>query len=341
MDPQEGVVNGSKKLLFKRLTILPSPVPLFIMTTAAIFTTETIVMLLLSQLPSFSAWVQALIDAVLLILLLFPMLYFFMFRPMKLYIAELINTYRELETEMAERKQVEAALRESEKQLRYLSSQLLAAQERERRRVSKELHEELAQSLAAVKLGLRSNERSWRKKGAEIGEEFEQNLKSIDLAIENTRRLSRELSPSVIEDIGLSVALQRQVNNLIKYCHIEVSLDLIDVDRFFSQKAQMIIYRILQEALSNIEKHSQATHLSVVIHLQDHQVSFSVKDNGKGFDLKQVRMKDDSEKGLGLTTMDEGARMVGGSFDIWSKEGEGTRITLTVPLEKDEPLSAE
>lgn len=194
--------------------------------------------------------------------------------------------------------------------------------------ISKELHEELGQSLAAVKLGLRSIKKNWRRAKPEIREEWEQNMNAIDQAIEDVRRISRALSPSIVEEIGLSAALQRQVSGLMKNSPIKASLDLMNVDHTFSQKSQMIIYRILQEALTNVEEHSEATRVNVAIRQDEGNFLFEVEDNGRGFDTRQPVVQYDIWKGLGFATMKKGAEMVGGTLEIWSEEGKGTRVTL-------------
>jgi len=93
------------------------------------------------------------------------------------------------------------------------------------------------------------------------------------------------------------------------------------------------VYRIVQECLTNVAKHAQATHVSVTIRKQDDLFFFRVEDNGKGFDVKEVLGKDPRTKGLGLAAMYERTRMLKGSLDIWSQEGAGTKITFTVPLD--------
>ena len=234
--------------------------------------------------------------------------------------------------DITERKRAEKALRESEKKLRLLSSHLLMAQETERRRISIELHDELGQALAVLKLQLRSIQRKLRKDQTALREGCESTLKYIDQVIENVRRLSRDLSPTLLEDLGLSAALRWLIDDFAKHFHVKVSLDIADMDNFFSQKAQIIIYRIFQEALTNIAKHAQATQVSVVVKKKDGSVSFSLEDNGKGFDVKQAMMRNSTEKGLGLAAMDERTWMLGGSFDVWSQEGKGTRVSFTIPI---------
>lgn len=318
----------------KPLATSQSPFLLFIITSGTIFIAEMLVMFFLSLLPPLPLWSQAFIDALLLIFLLFPMLYLFMFRPMKLQIKQLFETHDQLLNEITERKQAEAALRQSERQLRYLSSQLITAQEREKRRVARELHEQLGQTLAALKLRLRLIGKFLRKDQSELREEWENNLNDLDQVIADVRDLSRDLSPSILEDLGLSAGLRRLLDNFARNYNLKASFDMAEIDHLFSLENQITIYRIFQESLDNIRKHAQATHLSVAIKQQNGNTIFIVEDDGKGFDVKQALPDDTFEKGLGLATMKERARMLGGSLDIQSQQDKGTRITLTIPREK-------
>jgi PAS domain S-box-containing protein len=232
-----------------------------------------------------------------------------------------------------ERKQAEETLQESEKKLRFLSSHLLTAQERERRRISIELHDELGQALMLLKLKLRSIERNLRTDQTEVRQDCEDTLLYIDQVIKNVRRLSRDLSPSILDDLGLLAAIRWLIDDCTKYYNIKTSLDIEDINNLFSREAQIIIYRIFQESLTNIGKHAQATCVSVVIKKRGGNVSFIVKDDGKGFDVEQVQGRDSTEKGLGLAAMDERARMLGGFFYIRSQDGKGTEITFTIPVD--------
>ena len=236
--------------------------------------------------------------------------------------------------DITEQRNAEKALRESEKQLRHLSSQVLTAQETERRRISKELHDELGGALTAIKLQLSFIEKGLKQDQVTIKEECESISQYIKQVIENVRRLSRDLTPSILEDAGLSAAIRRLISNFNKNNNINMTLDITDIDDLFSQDAQIIIYRILQEALTNIGKHAKAKNVSMAIKKHDDRVSFSIEDDGIGFDVPRAAMVNPDERGLGLTIMDERARMLGGSLELWSEEGKGTRISFHIPLGK-------
>jgi signal transduction histidine kinase len=240
-----------------------------------------------------------------------------------------------LEQKMEEHRQAVEALRESEKQLRYLSSQLLTAQETERTRISRELHDELGQVLITLKLHLASVQRRLRKDQKPLYDEHEHAQKDIEEIIENVRRLSRNLSPHVLENLGLSAALRWIVDDYAKNQKITASIDITDINNFFSEKSRIIIYRIFQEVLTNIQKHASATHISAIITRNNDTISFLIEDNGKGFDVKRVMIKNPTEKGLGLATMEERIRMLGGALDIRSHVGGGTRISFAIPISKE------
>jgi signal transduction histidine kinase len=312
--------------------IVQTPVLLVILIACAIFITEALVMFLLSILPPHAAWIQAFIDALLLIFLLTPPLYFLMYRPMSRQINELIHTYNHLQSEITERKLVEEALRHSERQLQHLSSQLLSSQEKERKWFSTEMHEGLAQDLAASKLGLQLIKEHLKEDQTTLKNECEENLKLISHVIHNVTSLSEELTPFVLKDFGLHKALQGLINHVALRSGMAVSFQCIDLQHLFPQEAEIAVYRIVEEAVINVEKHARATSLTVVIEQQNGVVSFMVEDNGTGFDTKEVLTKDVSEKGLGLVTMEERIRMLGGSLTVWSQKGRGTRITFILPI---------
>jgi signal transduction histidine kinase len=248
---------------------------------------------------------------------------------------ELLLANEKLQQEIEERKRVEQMLRESEQQLRKLSSQLMTAQENERKRISRELHDELGQSLTIIKMRLRFIQENLMNDQTVLREECENSMLYINQVIENMRRLSQDLSPSILEDLGLAAALRCVIGNFTKNSTIQIAQDIADINDLLPQDSQIILYRILQEALTNISKHSVAVQASVVIRSHADRVSFSVEDNGKGFPIEQNAARNATQKGLGLKSMSERVRMLGGSLNVWSQEGKGTRINFSIPIKRE------
>ncbi len=237
-------------------------------------------------------------------------------------------------TDVTELKQTEESLREPEKELRYLSSQLLLAQESERRRISRELHDELGQSLALLKLQVSLAK---KKLPESLRHPCEEQMHAIDQIIENVRRLSRDLRPAALDDLGLSAALQWLIKNFEKNFNIHITVDTPNIDPFFGHDAQIMVYRVFQEALTNVGKHAGAKNISVVIKRQDGQISFAVEDDGKGFDLTKALTRKALDRGLGLSTMEERIRLLKGLLTVWSQEGVSTRISFTIPISNGHP----
>jgi signal transduction histidine kinase len=248
--------------------------------------------------------------------------------------AELTAANELLRVEITEHRQTEEMLKETEKQIRHLSSRLINAQEMERKRISMELHDELGQALNVTKLRIRAIEKGLSEDQRATREECEGLLEYMDHVIEDVRRLSLALSPTILEDLGLTSALRWLISNFTTIQATKVTSDIAEIDQLFPRSHWITIYRVIQEALTNIGKHAQAENVSVVVRRHDDTVIFSVEDDGEGFDLKQASVKDAPEKGLGLATMTERMRMMGGVIELWSRKGEGTRITFSIPVEK-------
>jgi len=234
--------------------------------------------------------------------------------------------------DISEPKNKDRVLRESESRLRLLSSHLLTVQERERKRISLELHDELGQSLTVLKLQIRSIEKKLDDAQTDLKEDCVNILNYLDQIIEDVRRFTRDLGSSVLEDLGLSAALRWLAEDFERHSDINVSLDIEHIDDLFSHEKQIIVYRIFQEAITNIGKHADADHVSIVIMKKGKRLFFQIVDNGKGFDKKQMEKRGSELTGLGLTAMDERAKMLGSRLDIVSRIQRGTRITLNIPI---------
>jgi signal transduction histidine kinase len=233
--------------------------------------------------------------------------------------------------DITERKKAERTVRESENQLRQLSQQLITAQETERKRISRELHDELGQALTVSKLHINYIRNKLDEEQNEVRKECEDAAGYMDEIIENVRRLSRELSPAILEDFGLSAATRWLANNFAKVHGIRFSLDIGDLDLAIPPSAHTMTYRIIQEALTNIVKHADAGAISVTATEREGSVSLSIADDGKGFDLSEITMRGPGERGLGIATMKAHADMLGGTLVISSEAGKGSCIVLTVP----------
>jgi signal transduction histidine kinase len=155
----------------------------------------------------------------------------------------------------------------------------------------------------------------------------------LDDIIDNVRRLSHDLSPSILEDLGLMAALRNLFDGVEKHYQLtSFSADLDDLDPLFSPEACINIYRLFQESLNNIAKHARATRVTVKARLQDLQVAFAIEDQGVGFDVQEVRRPSQKRRGMGLATMEERVKLLGGTFEVDSQIGRGTIISFTLPI---------
>ncbi|MEJ2332802.1 MAG: sensor histidine kinase [Desulfobulbaceae bacterium] len=221
----------------------------------------------------------------------------------------------------------------SQERLHRLSSDLFSVQENERKRIAFELHDELGQSMAALKLQVGSIARRLGDvKPVDLLPVCDEMRSNINQIIENVRRLARDLSPVVLDDLGLQAAIEYLVNNFSKIYNVKIRYQYTDINHLFNEDSQRIIYRILQEALTNIGKHAGAKHVSLVIKEEGHAVRFTVKDDGRGFNVHKTLYTKDAERGMGLAAMSERVRILGGKINIVSRPGIDTTVTFAAPI---------
>jgi PAS domain S-box-containing protein len=245
--------------------------------------------------------------------------------------------YQYIIRDVTKRKEREKTLQESEQQLRFLSSKLLIIQENERQRISKELHDELGHALMILKFQIGSIGSRLSEGKEALRHDCDAVLHYLDTLIENVRRLSWDLSPTVLEQFGLSIAIKNLLQEYGKHYSVQWTLSQVEeINGLFSPLSQINIYRIFQESLTNIARHAQATQVSVGIDRQNNHVAFTIEDNGKGFDPQGVTNGKNQERGVGLAAMQERARLAGGSLRIWSQPGAGTKLTFTIPMDRGE-----
>lgn len=234
------------------------------------------------------------------------------------------------------KKNLESQLRRSQKRLRQLSTYLIGVQENERKRIALELHDEVGQALSFLKLSIGSIAKKLSTDQIELKNECKEISDYILQMVENVRRLSRDLSPRIVEDLGLSSALRWLIENSSQHTNIETSIEMDDINSLIPKEVQVALYRIFQEAITNMVKHAKATRVSITAKKSEAGdiFSFILKDNGVGFDLGEYMGHISIDRGLGLTAMDERAKILGGSLEISSQVGKGTKITLSVPINK-------
>ena len=239
-------------------------------------------------------------------------------------VVEFIESMSSLIGEAVHRFNLEDDLRESENRLHHLSSQLLVAQENERRRIARELHDSIGQSLAATKFILEKKLSQLSKGSPPPGVTLEDVIPMIQNAIEESRRISMDLWPSVLDDLGILSAISwfcRQFGMVYSSISIEKQLDIREDE--VPVPLKVVIYRVLQETLNNIAKHSEAEQVYISLWKQDGKIELTIEDNGIGFDPETSR------KGLGLVSMKERVEFSGGMLAIESDLGSGTTIRAT------------
>ena len=225
----------------------------------------------------------------------------------------------ELRTASAFANRVAVAVDLSERVEREAVRGLLEGQELERRRVARELHDETGQALTSILLGLKHLEE-------QVGEEALAQIRELVVgALEDVRRLAAELRPSALDDFGLEPALERLVNTVSERSGLDVQVS-VALDSPLPPEQETTLYRLVQEALTNVVKHAGAASVSVVVTPTAGGVRTVIEDDGRGFDPGDVR-----EGALGLTGMRERAMLLGGSFEVQSSPGGGTTIVAELP----------
>jgi PAS domain S-box-containing protein len=240
--------------------------------------------------------------------------------------SELSRAAETLRVENIQRRQLEDTLRESEKQVRFFASQCLTAQETERKRVAGELHDSVAASLGAMRF--RIDKIADEMKQRHIALESLQDLGSKVTEINNeVRRIMADLRPSVLDDLGIIAAMNWFCREYQKtYSDISVEKQIEISEQEVPDSLKTPIFRISQEGMNNIAKHSQASLVNLSLRKEDAKILLTIQDNGQGFNLETV------ERGLGLSTMRERAQLSGGSFDLESAIEKGTIVRASWPV---------
>jgi len=243
--------------------------------------------------------------------------------------------YSVQERDMTEWIKAEEALRASQTELRRLAAQHLTIQEAERRRIAADLHDGLGQSLSLLKLGIQE---ALRQLGAGVPrkavESVKQLLPKVAGALDELRRVSMDLRPSSLDDLGLLPTLSWFVREFeIANPNTRIEKDISISEKDVPEPLKIAIFRILQEAVNNAIKHSDADCIRVSLHNED-VFAFTIADDGKGFDADALARRGDARRGLGMQSMKERAELSGGTYTVTSAVGQGTKICASWPAFK-------
>ncbi len=237
--------------------------------------------------------------------------------------------------DITEQKNTELTLRDSESRLHVLSSQLINAQENERKRLAYELHDGIGQWLSAIKFKIENvidvNKASLDSTGMD---ELNDVIGTIRETIEETRRISSDLRPSMLDDLGILTTINWFIRKFEStYKSITVT-KLINIDEDdITDYRKVVIYRVMQEAMNNVAKHSNAKTIEISLEKDSHNIYFNIVDNGTGFDFNDSSMINQTDgSGTGLNSMRERAELTGGEFKIISKIPGGTSIKIVWPI---------
>ncbi|WP_136810314.1 PAS domain-containing sensor histidine kinase [Desulfosediminicola flagellatus] len=232
--------------------------------------------------------------------------------------------------DISERKSTEQALRRSHEQLRNVISHIEMVREEERRGMAREIHDELGQALTCLKMDVHWLTGHLSNEDENIYEKLHIVNQQIDATVHTVQRISSELRPRLLDDLGLSAAIEWQAGRLRDRLGITIEIISEPENINLSEACSITIFRIFQEALTNIARHAEATRVEIVLNQNEGQVTLTVSDNGKGISRGAMS----NANSLGLLGMHERACLLDGLLEIQSEPGQGTTVLLNIPYQK-------
>jgi two-component system sensor kinase len=230
--------------------------------------------------------------------------------------------------DITERVKAENAQRKSREELRELSANLQKVREEEKTRIARELHDDLGQQLTALKMDLSSVEQALETSaGPEILRQLGGMRRLIDATVASVRRIAADLRPVMLDDLGLIPAIEWLANDFTNRYGIDVQRDIEVGDTPFTPTGATTLFRIVQEAFTNVARHAEATLVTLTVRVEDDTCYVQVADNGHG----ASRSNAPAEKSFGLLGIRERAHMLGGTVEIHTSSGKGFSLTVTFP----------
>jgi two-component system, NarL family, sensor kinase len=241
--------------------------------------------------------------------------------------AAVVERVRRITTE---NERVFRQLIEGERRYRGLARAVWQVQEEERRRLARDLHDGLGQTLTALKTQLQRLEQKADDLAPELRERLADSVELAGLALQETREMSRLLRPPVLDDLGLVPALSWLARSLEERAGLAVELRAEELDHRLPPDLETLIFRVAQEALTNVLKHAGVTRVRVELLPRDGRIALTVSDRGTGFDAAAAAAVE--RPGSGLRGMRDRVELFGGTFRVASAPGEGTEVEAEVPL---------
>jgi signal transduction histidine kinase len=242
-----------------------------------------------------------------------------------------VVTIMSLVQDITERKKAEEELRNLTEQLRNLASHLQNIREEERLTIAREIHDELGQQLTGLKIDISFLSKKINTKDKEVKQKINTINKLLDETVKTVRRIATELRPLILDNLGFIEAMKWQSEEFKKRSGIRIEFTSSVNEIILPDNILIGLFRIYQEALTNIARHSEATIVSAIFERNEKNVILCIKDNGKGFNAASI----DNKKTLGLLGIKERALMMGGICKISGITGKGVIISISVPLNED------
>jgi signal transduction histidine kinase len=229
-------------------------------------------------------------------------------------------------SDISRRKADEHAIRQQREDLRLLAGRLMTAQDDERRRIARDLHDDLSQKLAYLSMDI--GKLATKPSSREFLEELRVMQRRAADAAESVRHISHQLHPSILDDIGLEAALEQYCEEFEERSGIRTHFSSRDIPDPLPREVASSMYHIFQESLRNVSKHSEAEEVFVTLEFVDGVLRLAVRDEGVGLPANRLK----TGAGIGIVGMRERAHLVNGTVSIESQVGEGTEVTVAVPL---------
>ena len=243
-------------------------------------------------------------------------------------LAEVSDAFREL----VQKASLLRELEQRSRRLEALSARAVRAQEEESGRIARELHDSIGQTLLAVKFELAAAAATPSGRHDDVAPRLAAGRRLADETLEELRRLALDLRPPELDNLGLVAALRSHVRQHAEWSPARVTIEAENVEERLPTEVETSLYRVAQEALANVAKHAEASHVRIELSREESQVTLVVSDDGRGMDLEALADERDTASGLGLLSMRQRAEELGGRLHIESAPGKGTAIRVQVPV---------